>query len=55
MDVNGTPLAGCLLYIFQVGTVATPQSSYQDFGLTLTNPNPLKADQAGRIPSQPMA
>ena len=50
VDVNGAPLAGCLLYIFQVGTVATPQNSYQDFGLTLTNPNPLEADQAGRIP-----
>ena len=51
VDINGQPLAGALLYIFQVGTVATPQNSYQDFGLTLVNPNPLQADQNGRFPA----
>ena len=50
VDVNGQPLAGALLYFFQVGTVATPQNSYQDFGLTVVNPNPLPTDQYGRIP-----
>ena len=51
VDINGQPLAGALLYIFQVGTVATPQNSYQDFGLTLVNPTPLQADQNGRFPA----
>jgi microcystin-dependent protein len=50
LDVNGVPLAGALLYFFQVGSVATPQNSYQDYGLTIPNPNPLEADQYGRIP-----
>ena len=49
-DLNGRPLAGALLYIYQVGTVATPQDSFQDFGLTLPYPWPLRADQFGRIP-----
>lgn len=49
-DINGQLAPGALLYFFQVGTVATPQNSYQDFGLTLPNPNPLPADQFGRIP-----
>lgn len=44
------PMAGALLYFFQAGTVATPQDSFQDFGLTIKNPNPLPADQFGRIP-----
>jgi hypothetical protein len=44
------PMAGALLYFFQAGTVGTPQDSFQDFGLTLKNPNPLAADQFGRIP-----
>jgi hypothetical protein len=45
-----SPLAGALLYFFQAGTVATPQDSFEDFGLTMKNPNPLPADQFGRIP-----
>lgn len=49
-DIDGSPLAGAMLYFFQVGTVATLQNSYQDYGLTLLNPNPLVADQYGRIP-----
>lgn len=49
-DIDGSPLAGAFLYFFQVGTVATLQNSYQDFGLTIVNPNPLVADQYGRIP-----
>lgn len=46
----GTPLNGGLLYFYQVGTVATPQNSFQDTGLTLTNPWPLILDANGRVP-----
>jgi hypothetical protein len=49
-NINGQPLSGALLYIYQVGTVATPQNSFVDFGLTTTNPWPLQADATGRIP-----
>jgi hypothetical protein len=47
----GTPLSGGLLYFYQVGTVATPQQSFQDTGLTILNPWPLVLDANGRIPS----
>lgn len=47
----GTPLSGGLLYFYQVGTVATVQNSFQDTGLTLTNPWPLTLDANGRIPN----
>ena len=50
IDVNGRPLAGCLLYIFQVGTVSTLQNAYSDFGLTIPLSNPIVADQYGRLP-----
>lgn len=50
MDANGQPLAGCLLYIYQAGTVSTPQDAFQDAGLTILHPWPLEADQNGRIP-----
>lgn len=50
-DVDGTPLAGAQLFFFQVGTVATLQNSFQDFGLTIVNTNPLVADAFGRIPN----
>jgi hypothetical protein len=49
-NVNGQPLAGCLVYFYVAGTVATPQNSFQDFGLTQANPNPLTCDQSGRVP-----
>lgn len=49
-DIDGAPLAGAQLFFFQIGTVATLQNSYQDFGLTIPNTNPLIADQFGRIP-----
>ena len=49
-DINGKPLAGAMLYFFQIGTLATPQNSFQDFGLSLVNPNPLPTDQYGRVP-----
>lgn len=46
----GTPLSGGLLYFYQVGTVATPQQSFQDTGLTILNPWPLPLDANGRVP-----
>ena len=49
-DEFGEPLSGGQLYIFQAGTVATPQNPYHDAALTLVMPNPITLDQAGRIP-----
>ena len=49
-DINGRPLAGALLYIYQVGTTATPQDTFLDFALTTKNPWPLRIDQFGRVP-----
>lgn len=50
VDLNGRPLAGCLVYFYVAGTVASPQNSYSDFGLSL-NANPvLQCDQSGRVP-----
>jgi microcystin-dependent protein len=48
--VCGTPLSGGLLYTYQAGTVATPQTSYQDTALTIPNPFPLVLDANGRVP-----
>lgn len=50
LDEYGEPLAGGKLFIIQAGTVSTPQNPYQDTGLTLTLPNPMTLDAAGRIP-----
>ena len=36
IDANGRPLIGCKLNIYVVGTTATLQSIFSDFGLTLT-------------------
>jgi hypothetical protein len=49
-NASGTPLIGGLLYFFQAGTVATPQNSFQDTGLTILNPWPLPLNANGRIP-----
>jgi hypothetical protein len=46
----GTPLIGGHLYFYQVGTVATPQDSFQDTALTIKNAWPLPLDANGRIP-----
>jgi hypothetical protein len=46
----GQPLAGCLLYIFQAGTIATPQNAFLDTALTQPLPNPMQCDQNGRLP-----
>jgi hypothetical protein len=50
VDINGRPLAGCLLFLFQVGTVATLQPVFSDPGLTNMIANPLQCDQTGRLP-----
>lgn len=50
-DANGDPLVGALVYFFVVGTVATPQDTYQDIGLSVLNPWPLETDQYGRVPN----
>ncbi|MBR0741156.1 hypothetical protein JQ581_29915 [Bradyrhizobium liaoningense] len=49
-DEFGKPLSGALLYIIQAGTVSTPQQPYQDAALSITMPNPIQLDAAGRIP-----
>lgn len=51
IDINGLPLAGCKLNIYQTGTTATLQQIWGDFGLTVPLPNPLTCDQTGRIPN----
>jgi hypothetical protein len=50
VDQNGQPLSGCLLYSYIAGTVATPQQTYQDPGLTQAQSNPLTCDVTGRVP-----
>ena len=50
VNSNGQPLVGCLLYIYQAGTVATPQNAFTDTGLTLPLPNPMSCDANGRLP-----
>jgi hypothetical protein len=50
ISANGQPLSGALLYIYQAGTVATPQNAFSDPGLTIPLSNPLVADSTGRLP-----
>lgn len=50
VDINGKPLIGCQLFIYQAGTVSTLQQPWQDFGLTNPASNPLQCDIYGRIP-----
>lgn len=54
-DSSGQPLAGCLLYFFQAGTVATPQTAYADYGMTTPLPNPVQCDASGRVPQHWLA
>jgi hypothetical protein len=49
MDVNGDPLAGCKLYIFETGT-STPATVYEDYSLSIEHTHPITADAAGIIP-----
>lgn len=48
-DSLGKPLDGGLLYLYAAGTT-TPQSAYQDTGLTTALSNPIILDSAGRVP-----
>jgi hypothetical protein len=50
IDISGQPLANCQISFFVAGTVAAPQNSYADFGLTQQQPSPLVCDQTGRVP-----
>lgn len=50
VDVNGQPLANCIVNFFVAGTVASPQNSYSDFALTQNPNNQLRCDQTGRVP-----
>lgn len=50
LDSDGTPLVGCKLYTIQAGTTSTPQTAYQDSGLTLPWPYPVLGDAYGRLP-----
>jgi len=48
-DIDGLPLSGGRLFFFAAGT-STPQSAFQDIGLTIAFPNPMTLDASGRIP-----
>lgn len=48
-DINGQPLANCILTVYQGGTT-TLASTFQDIGLVIPAANPLVADATGRIP-----
>ena len=50
VDTNGRPLAGCLLSLFQVGSLGTFAPVYTDPSLGTLAPNPLVCDQSGRLP-----
>ena len=49
-DNSGKLLSGGLLYFIQAGTVATPQSAYQDSDLSIAYPNPITLDASARVP-----
>jgi hypothetical protein len=49
VDINGDPLAGCKLYIFEAGT-STPATVYEDYSLSIEHTHPIAADAAGIIP-----
>ena len=50
IDANGQPLAGCQVQFFVAGTASAPQNSYQDYALSLPNPQILTCDVTGRVP-----
>lgn len=49
-DLNGAPLAGALLTVYQGGSTSALASTFQDIGLVIPAANPLVADASGRIP-----
>lgn len=48
-NARGEVLSGGLLYTFSAGTT-TPQTVFQDTGLTIPHPNPIVFDASGRVP-----
>lgn len=48
-DINGQPLANCILTVYQGGTTQLA-NTFQDIGLLIPTTNPLVADATGRIP-----
>jgi microcystin-dependent protein len=49
-DSQGNPLIDAPLYIYEANT-STPVDVYQDFGLSVLHPWPLRTDSAGMIPA----
>jgi hypothetical protein len=49
MDINGVPLAGAKLYIYDAGT-STPATVFTDYSLSIEHTHPIEADAAGIIP-----
>lgn len=49
-DKSGKVMPGCKIYVYQAGTVATPQNAYQDSALTVLQANPMVCDASGRPP-----
>jgi hypothetical protein len=45
-DSNGAPLAGGLLYTYEIGTT-TPKTTYSDYDLGTENENPVELDANG--------
>lgn len=50
LDSNGRLMIGGKLYFYAANT-STPQSAYQDTGLTIAHPRPIVLDANGRCPS----
>jgi microcystin-dependent protein len=49
VSASGTPLSGCLLYVYQENS-STPVTTYSDFTLATEQTFPIEADSAGRLP-----
>jgi hypothetical protein len=49
LNNQGKPLLNAPLYVYEANT-STPANTYEDFGLTILNPWPLRTDGAGRFP-----
>jgi hypothetical protein len=48
-SATGTPLSGCLLYVYQENS-STPVETFADFALGTEQTWPIEADSAGRLP-----
>lgn len=49
LNNQGKPLLDAPLYVYEANT-STPADTFQDFGLGIVNPWPLRTDGAGRLP-----